>query len=95
VLFRGAFLAGGRGVREVPAADGGQRYDACDERDDRGDQEDAVQAGGEGGPGDRSRGLPGGRGQPCDQIADLPGLDRAGDLRSPGGQPGDRVPLEY
>lgn len=39
---------------EVLAADSGQRYDACHERDDRRDQQDAVQAGGEGGPGDRS-----------------------------------------
>jgi hypothetical protein len=32
--------------------------------------------------------LPGG--QPCDHATDLPGLYRAGDLRSPRGQPGDR-----
>ena len=53
--FPGTFLAAGRGAREVPATDSGQRYDTCHERDDRRDQHDAVQAGGEGGPGDRSR----------------------------------------
>ena len=82
--FPRTFLTAGRGAREVPAADSGQRYDACHERDDRRDQQDAVQAGGEGGPGDRSRDLPGGRGQPCDHVTDLPGPYRAGDLRSPG-----------
>ena len=52
--FPGAFLTAGRGAREVPAADSGQRYDACHERDDRRDQQDAVQAGGEGGDCKRS-----------------------------------------
>ena len=48
-------------LREVPATDSGQGYHSRYQRDDRRDQQNAVQAGGEGGPGDRSRDLPGGR----------------------------------
>jgi hypothetical protein len=40
-LISGAFLTARRGAREVPAADSGQRRDACHERDDRRDQQDA------------------------------------------------------
>jgi hypothetical protein len=85
--YPGTFLTAGRGAREIAAADSGQRYDACHERDDGRDQQDAVQAGGEGGPGDRSHDLPGGRGQPCDHVTDLPGLYRASDLRPCGSAP--------
>jgi hypothetical protein len=56
--FPGTFLTAGRGAREVPAVDSGQRYDACHERDDRRDQQDAVQAGSEGGAGSRAITLP-------------------------------------
>src|SRR5712692_1723599 len=66
--FPGTFLAAGRGAREVLAADSGQRYDACHERDDRRDQQDAVQAGREGCTGDHANGLPGGRGQLADHV---------------------------